>query len=68
MPKRRLAILLASSMGLVLAVDLALGIGLGLAHRPFLIPLLSMSACIPGLVVAGLAWQGRLPPKCGLSA
>ncbi len=68
MPKRKLAILLASSMGLVLAVDLTLTIGLALAHRPFIIRLISMSACIPGLVVAVLAWRGRLPSRCGLSA
>jgi len=68
MRKRKLAILLASSMGLVWAADLALGIGLALAHRPFVIPLLSMSACIPALVVAGLAWHGRLPPRCSHSA
>ena len=68
MPKRKLAILLASSMGLVWAVDLALGIGLALAHKPFIVPLISMSACIPGLVVAGLAWHGRLPSRCSLSA
>ena len=65
MRKRKLAIFLASSMGLVWAVDLALGIGLASLHRPFIIPLLSMCACIPGLVVAGLAWQGRLPHRLG---
>ena len=68
MPKRKLALILVSSMGFVWVVNLALGVGLALQHRPFAIPLLSMTACIPGLVVAGLAWHGRLPPRCDPSA
>jgi hypothetical protein len=67
MPKRKLAIILASSMGVVLAVNLSLALGLALEHRPFAMVLASLSACIPGCVVAVLAWQGRLPSKCAAS-
>jgi hypothetical protein len=67
MPKRKLALGLASAMGLVLAADLALSLGLALHHEPFATPLISMMTVIPGLVVAGLAWQGRLPTSCDRS-
>jgi hypothetical protein len=67
MPKPKLAVVLVASMGLVLAVDAALALGLAFGHKPYVIPLISMTACIPGLVIAALAWQGRLPSKCKAS-
>jgi hypothetical protein len=63
-PKRKLAVVLISTLGLVLIVNLTLLLGLAVAHKPYLIPLVSMTACIPGFVVAALAWQGRLPSRC----
>ncbi|HEY2750714.1 hypothetical protein [Phenylobacterium sp.] len=64
MPKRKLAVVLIGTLGLVLIVNLTLVLGLAVAHKPYLIPLVSMTACIPGFVVAAFAWQGRLPTRC----
>jgi hypothetical protein len=68
MPRRKLAVVQISARGLVLIVDLTLVLGLAIAHKPYLIALVSMTACIPGFVVAVLAWQGRLPSRCALRA
>jgi len=65
MTKRKLAVVLMLTLGSVLAVDTALIIALAVEHRPFAIPLLSLTAFIPGMVIAALAWQGRLPFRCG---
>jgi hypothetical protein len=65
MTKRKLAVVLASTAGLVGAVDLSLVLGLAFTHRPYAIPLLSLMGCIPGFVIAALAWQGRLRSNCG---
>jgi hypothetical protein len=67
MPKRKLAVVLASSMGLVVAVNVMLAVGLAIDHKPYVLPLASLTACIPGFVVAGLAWRGRLTSRCGVS-
>jgi hypothetical protein len=64
MRKRNLAVVLMSSLGLAVAVDLSLVLSLALEHRAYIIPLASVSAFIPGFVVAALAWQGRLPSSC----
>ena len=67
MPKRKLAVVLASSMGLVVAMNVLLALGLAIDHKPYVLPLASLTACIPGFVVAGLAWSGRLASRCGVS-
>ncbi len=64
MPKRRLAIILAAMMGLVVLLDAALIVSLAWAHRPFYFLIGSMAAVTPGFVVATLAWRGRLPSRC----
>lgn len=64
MPKRKLAIVLLLTIGLATAVDTALVVSLALEHKAFAIPLVGMTAFMPGLVIAGLAWQGRLPSRC----
>lgn len=62
MPKRTLVAVLAWSIGLALATDLVLIFALVVEHRPYAIPLVgALAGFIPGLVVAGLAWKGRLP-------
>jgi hypothetical protein len=60
----KLAVVLLASMGLVATIDMLLTLGLALEHKSYVIPLLSVPAVIPGLVVAVLAWQGRLPSRC----
>ena len=67
MPKRKLAVILALSMGMAGAIDIALVVFVALQHKVFAIPLLGMTAFIPGLVMAGLAWEGRLPSSCRTS-
>ena len=67
MTKRGLAIGLASSMVAVAAVNILLALGLALDHRAFVAPLASLTACIPGFVVAALAWRDRLPVACKAS-
>jgi len=67
MPKRKLAVVLWLSIGVAAAVDMALVATLALEHRAFVGPLLGMTAFIPGFVIAGLAWQGRLPSGCRTS-
>jgi hypothetical protein len=64
MPKRKLAIFLAGTLGIVAMSSVALSAMLAVAHKPFVIPLLSVTACLPGFVVAGLAWRGLLPSRC----
>ena len=65
MPKRKLAVVLFSTLGMAAILDLALALGLAMAHKPYIGPLAGLSAFIPGFVVAALAWQGRLPSRCG---
>ena len=67
MPKRKLAVVLALSMVSVGAANVLLAVALAHEHRPSVIPLASLTACIPGFVVAALAWQGRLPSRCRAS-
>lgn len=64
MPKRKLAIILATSMGLVAAIDALLILSLAWAHKPFYFLLGSMTAVMPGIVMANLAWRGRLLSRC----
>ena len=66
--KRKLAIILAVSMGSLAAIEVLLAVGLALEHGPYVIPLASITACVPGFVVAALAWRGRLPSKCSASS
>jgi len=66
MQKRKLAIILATSMGLMAALDAWLILSLAWAHRPFYFLLGSMAAVMPGFVIATLAWRGRLPSRCGV--
>ncbi len=61
MPRRKLAIFLAASMGALCLVEGLFAVVLAAQHKPFAIALASLTACIPGFVVAALAWQGRLP-------
>jgi len=51
----------------VVAVNVMLAVGLAIDHKPYVLPLASLTACIPGFVVAGLAWRGRLASRCGVS-
>jgi len=65
MPKhKRLAVVLTTLMGLVVAVDTGIILTLAWAHRPFYFVVGSMAAVTPGLVMATLAWRGRLPSRC----
>ena len=64
MPKRKLAIILMLAMTAVGAVNLMLIFWLAFVHKPFIFSLAGISACIPGFVVAALAWQGRLASRC----
>ena len=36
-------------------------------HKPFGVPLASTASCMPLLVMAVLAWQGRLADRCAAS-
>jgi len=67
MPKRKLAIILASLIGVVGVADLLLALGLALDHKPYILPLASMTALIPGFIVASRAWRGRLASTCSAS-
>jgi len=64
MPKRKLAIILATSMGLLAAMDALLILILAWSHRPFYFVVGGMTALMPGFVMASLAWRGRLPSRC----
>ena len=66
MPRRKLAIILAASLGAAAFADLALVLALAHDHRPFVVPLASLTGFIPGLVIATLAWRGRLPSRCAV--
>jgi F0F1-type ATP synthase assembly protein I len=66
MPKRGLAVFLATSMSLVVALHAVLMLSLAEAHRPFYFLLGSMAAVMPGFVIATLAWQGLLPSRCAM--
>jgi hypothetical protein len=46
-------------------LDLVLVFSLAAGHKPYVGALASMTAFIPGFIVAALAWQGRLPSRCG---
>ena len=64
MPRRKLAIALAVSMAVLAAMEVMLAVGLALAHRPFLVPLISLAAFLPGYVPIGiLLWTGRSPSR-----
>jgi hypothetical protein len=64
-PKRKLAVVLFSALGLAALVDALLVISLAVGHKPCIGPLASMVAFIPGFIIAARAWQGRLPSRCG---
>ncbi len=64
MPKPKLAMVLFLSIGMGAAIDMAFAFSLALEHKAFVIPLASMTGFIPALVIARLAWQGRLAPSC----
>jgi F0F1-type ATP synthase assembly protein I len=65
MPKRKLAMVLFASMGVVLIGELAFALSLFTAHRSGALMLIGpMAATLPGFVVAVLAWRGKLPAAC----
>jgi hypothetical protein len=64
MPRRKLAVALAVSMAVLATMEVMLAVGLALAHRPFLVPLISLVAFLPGSVpIAILLWTGRSPSR-----
>lgn len=67
MHKRKLAIVLMLTLGFAAAVDVSLIIALAVGHKPYMGPLTSLTAFIPGVVVAVLAWQGKAPSGCSAS-
>ncbi len=65
MSKRKLAVVMMSLVTAVVLLNLALAIALAQEHRPYVVSLAAaMTACVPGFVVAALAWKGRLPSRC----
>jgi hypothetical protein len=56
---------LFSALGSAAVLDALLVLSLAIGHKSYIGPLASMTAFVPGLIVAALAWQGRLPSRCG---
>ena len=63
MQKRTLALVLIASMSGVLLVDLGLALALASAHKSYVGALAGLTGTIPGFVIAGLAWRGKLPER-----
>ncbi len=65
MPKRKLAMVLFASMGVVLIGQLAFALAIVAANRSGALVLIGpMAATLPGFVVAVRAWRGKLPVAC----
>jgi hypothetical protein len=68
MPKRKLAVILFTSMSAVVAVQLVLLMVLAAAHKPYMALVAGLCGTIPGFVMAVRAWCGRLPSTCQTSS
>jgi len=68
MPKRKLAVILFTSMSAVVAVQLVLMMVLAAAHKPYMAVIAGLCGTIPGFVMAIRAWHGQLPSACQKSS
>jgi ABC-type cobalamin transport system permease subunit len=64
MQKRVLALGLTAVMSAVVLADLVLALMLASAHKSYGAVVASLTATVPGFVIAVLAWRGKLPGNC----
>ncbi len=64
MRKPKLAIFLSLSVVVAMAIETAVFVIFAKTHFPPISVLASFAAFIPAVVIAGLAWTGKLPSNC----